>query len=515
MTPQQQGPDPKRIFIAMTLIAFFLLGYELFSSYFLKPPPQQPVQEEKAQSSVPKKEDRPSPVKEEEASAPQLMLGTTREKQKPGKTLRYELGSFSVEVSPKGGKIVSFIDEKFGFDLITEAEKKLNVYPLEVYTGDPKIDYDLNFGEYRVEKKENKLILSFKKGKRELVKELEFKGAYVKLTVRSNLGKKLYVLVGTHPFEKSFYTHEGPVLKLNGEVIRIDKDDVKGRELIEGDIDFAGEESRYFFKGFKGNISRVVINKVHYKPEGEDKEKEITFTYVGYDEPMTLYMGAKYYSRLREMGLEDLLDWGMLKVAVKPLFIFMYWVYEHTGSWVLSIVILTFLLRLVFFPLNYKSTTSMMKLQEAAPRLEKIRKKYKDDPAKMQEEMMKLYSEIGFNPMSGCLPMLVQIPVFFALYKVLIITVDLKLSGMLWIPSLADKDPFYILPVVMGLTMILQQRLTPNPDPKQNLIMYISAVAFTFLFASFPSGLVLYWTVNNILNIGQNYLIKNVMLKKK
>ncbi|MDQ7083322.1 MAG: membrane protein insertase YidC [Aquificota bacterium] len=193
----------------------------------------------------------------------------------------------------------------------------------------------------------------------------------------------------------------------------------------------------------------------------------------------------------------------------------MHWVYEVTKSWVVSIVVLTLILRVVFFPLNYKSTVSMMKLQEAAPKLEKIRKKYKDDPAKMQEEMMKLYSEIGFNPMSGCLPILVQIPIFFALYKVLIITVDLKLTGLLWIPSLAEKDPFYILPVVMGLTMILQQKITPSPDPKQNLIMYISAVAFTILFANFPSGLVLYWTVNNVLNIVQNFLIKNYLLRGK
>jgi len=329
------------------------------------------------------------------------------------------------------------------------------------------------------------------------------------------LKKNFYVLTGTHPFEKAFYTHEGPVFKINGEVIRIDIDDVKGKQVYEGRIEFAGEESRYFFKGFKGDIDRVIVDRISYQLEGKEGKKFITFTYVKYKKPLIFYMGAKYYSRIRQIELGDLLDYGKLKIFVKPLFIFMYWVYEHTGSWVISIVILTFLLRIMFFPLNYKSTTSMMKLQEAAPRLEKIRKKYKDDPAKMQEEMMKLYSEIGFNPMSGCLPIIVQIPVFFALYKVLIITVDLKLSGMLWIPSLADRDPFYILPVVMGLTMILQQKLTPNPDQKQNIIMYISAVAFTFLFANFPSGLVLYWTVNNILNIGQNYLIKNVILKRK
>ena len=507
MSPQQPGVDPKRIFIAMTLIAFFLLGYEIFSSYFFKAPQ---TTEEKKTAKV-EEEKRP----EKRSSVPTLMLGTTREKKDIGEIYTFELGNFQVEVSSVGGKVVKFVDRTFGFDLITEAERKLKVFPLEVYTGNPDLDQEINFGRYEIRREGNRIVMSLKGGRVKLRKVLEFKDFYFKVSIESDLKGSLYILVGTHPFERSFYTHEGPVMRINGEVVRLDVDEVRGKHTYEGRIEFAGEESRYFFKGFKGNINSVVVDGVSYRPEGEEKEKPITFTYVEYREPLTLYMGAKYYSRLREIGLQDLLDWGMLKIFVKPLFIFMYWVFEHTGSWILSIIILTFLLRVVFFPLNYKSTTSMMKLQEAAPRLEKIRKKYKDDPAKMQEEMMKLYSEIGFNPMSGCLPILVQIPVFFALYKVLIITVDLKLSGMLWIPSLADKDPFYILPIVMGLTMILQQKLSPNPDPKQNLIMYISAVAFTFLFANFPSGLVLYWTVNNILNIAQNYLIKNVILKKK
>ena len=506
---QQQGPDPKRIFIAMTLVAFFLLGYEIVSYYFFRPPENvQSVKEQQSEKpSQPQASKKPS-------SFPQLMLGTTREKLSEGKVLSFDFEGFSVKISTVGGKIVSLIDKQFNFDLINSAEKKLKVYPLEIYTGNPQIDYELNFSPYKVERKGDTLVLTYEKGDTRLVKKITFRDYYMELEIETNLKEGFYVLVGSHPFEESFYTHEGPVIKLKGEVLRIDKDDVQGKKEFEGAIEFAGEESRYFFKGFKGNIDRVVVDRVMYKPEGEEGEKPITFTYVAYKEPMLLYMGAKYYSRLREIGLTDLLDWGMLKIVVKPLFIFMYWVFEHTGSWILSIVILTFLLRVIFFPLNYKSMVSMMKLQEVAPRIEKIRKKYKDDPAKMQEEMMKLYSEVGFNPMSGCLPILVQIPIFFALYKVLIITVDLKLSGMLWIPSLADKDPFYILPVVMGLTMILQQKVTPSPDPKQNLIMYISAVVFTFLFASFPSGLVLYWTVNNILNIGQNYLIKNFMLKK-
>ena len=500
MSPQQQGVDPKRIFIAMTLIAFLLLGYEIISSYFFSPP--QGV--EKTEEKRVKREEKPR--------IPTLLIGYEGGERR-GQLHSFKFGNFELDVTSVGGRIVRFVDRTFGFDLVTEAERKLGILPLGIYTGNPELDREINLGTYEVKREGNRLIITLKSDKVKLRKILEFRDFYFKVYVESNLEGSLYLLAGTHPFEDSFYTHEGPVMKINGDVVRVDVDDVREKQTYEGSVEFAGEESRYFFKGFKGNIGRVVVDPVSYR--GEEEEKRLTFTLVEYREPLTLYMGAKYYSRLREIGLQDLLDWGMLKIFVKPLFIFMYWVFEHTGSWILSIVILTLILRVIFFPLNYKSMTSMMKLQEAAPRLEKIRKKYKDDPVKMQEEMMKLYSEIGFNPMSGCLPILVQIPIFFALYKVLIITVDLKLSGMLWIPSLADKDPFYVLPVVMGLTMILQQKITPSPDPKQNLIMYISAVVFTFLFANFPSGLVLYWTVNNVLNIVQNYIIKNVILKKK
>ena len=153
------------------------------------------------------------------------------------------------------------------------------------------------------------------------------------------------------------------------------------------------------------------------------------------------------------------------------------------------------------------STRSMKKMQELAPKLEELRKKYADDPQRLQQEIVKLYKETGFNPFGGCLPILIQIPIFFALYKVLIVTPDLALEGFLWIPSLAERDPYFILPVLMGLTMIAQSFITPSPNKSQNTMMYIMALVFTVLFATFPSGLVLYWTLNNILSIIQTWII--------
>ncbi|MDQ7055380.1 MAG: membrane protein insertase YidC [Persephonella sp.] len=190
--------------------------------------------------------------------------------------------------------------------------------------------------------------------------------------------------------------------------------------------------------------------------------------------------------------------------------------YNFTHNWGVAIILLTVVIRIIFFPLNHKSLKAMKKMADLAPEIKKLQKKYKDDPQKLQQEMMKLYAEHGANPMSGCLPIIVQIPVFIALYNVLMVTVELKNAPfILWITDLSSKDPYYILPILMGLSMIAQQWVTPSSDKNQKMIMYIMAVVFTFMFMNFPSGLVLYWLTNNILGLAQGYIINRSMGKYK
>lgn len=488
----------KRILLFGIGVFLLMFVYQYVYTTFFKPQEPQKITEKRKQE--------PKEPALEKVELPQLMLGSFREKQEYKEKTRVELGLYSIEIALKGGKILRLIDKKYGYDLISQAERQLKIFPLEIFTGNPELDRKINFGKYEVIKKQDEVVLKHKE--LGLEKILKYENYTIKLEVRG-LKEPFWVLVGTFPDDEAFYTHVGPILNINGQLIRLDVDDLKGVNEFSGKITLSGEESRYFFKGGKGDFQKVIVYRVKV---GESWR---SFTTLLYTEPITLYYGAKDYARLRELGLEDLLDWGMLKLLVKPLFIFLYWIYEHTGSWVVSIFVLTLIIRIFMFPLGYKTTVSMLKLQEVAPKLEKLKQKYKDDPVKLQEEMMKVYAEVGFNPFSGCLPILLQIPIFFALYKVLIITVDLKVSSFLWIPSLADKDPYYILPVIMGLTMILQQKLTPSPDPKQALMGYIMAVIFTLLFVNFPAGLVLYWTLNNVFNIGQNYLIKEVLLKDK
>ena len=491
----------KRMFLFAVSVFVLMFLYEYVYVGFFKPSTKPRTSSVKKVKTIKKEEFGP-----EKVELPQLMLGTYREKQDYRRKESVRLGIYSLELSYKGGKILRLVDREYGYDLVSSAERKLKIFPLEIFTGNPDMDKELNFGEYNIVKGKNRVILENKK--LGVKKVITYKNYTLVFEVKG-LKKPFWVFIGTYPDDRAFYTHTGPIISINGELIRINVKDLKGINEFSGRISLEGEESRYFFKGGVGSLDKVVI----YKVKVGDKWR--SFSTILYTKPITLYYGAKDYARLRELGLEDLLDWGKLRLIVKPLFVFLYWIYEHTGSWVFSILVLTLIIRVFLFPLGYKSTVSMMKLQEVAPRLEKIKQKYKDDPAKLQEEMMKVYAEVGFNPFSGCLPMILQIPVFFALYKVLLITVNLKVSSFLWIPSLADKDPYYVLPIIMGSTMVAQQLFTPSPDKKQAITGYITAVIFTLLFINFPAGLVLYWTFNNLLNIAQNYLIKEVLLKGK
>jgi len=179
------------------------------------------------------------------------------------------------------------------------------------------------------------------------------------------------------------------------------------------------------------------------------------------------------------------------------------------------------LVKLVLFPLSYKGMMSMQKLKDLAPKMKELKAKYKGDPAKLNAQMMELYKKNGANPMGGCLPMLLQIPVFFALYRVLLNADELQgavwISG--WIDNLAGADPYYILPVLMGVTMWFQQKITPNnfTDPLQEKIFqwFPVIMAGMFIIMPFPSGLVLYWVVNNIFTIGQQYVINKAYAKHK
>lgn len=220
-------------------------------------------------------------------------------------------------------------------------------------------------------------------------------------------------------------------------------------------------------------------------------------------------------------GLEDLIDYGWFAFLAKPLVWLMRQSNRVTRNYGLDIIFLTILVKILFYPLTKKSMMSMKKMQDLAPILAKLREKYKDDKARLNQETMNLYKTYKINPLSGCLPMLLQIPVFIALYKALLVTIELRHSPFfLWITDLSAPEqlwdipvagyviPIRLLPLLMGVSMFVQQKMTPSAgvDPAQQKVMLLMPVIFTFMFWGFPTGLVLYWLVNNLLSIGQQII---------
>ena len=228
-----------------------------------------------------------------------------------------------------------------------------------------------------------------------------------------------------------------------------------------------------------------------------------------------LYVGPQDQNKLEEIapGLKLVVDYGILTVIAAPLFWLLSWLHSLTSNWGWAIILVTVIIKIVFFPLSAASYKSMAKMRVLAPRLQRMKELYGDDKAKMQQEMMNLYRTEKINPLGGCLPILVQIPVFIALYWVLLGSVEMRQAPWLgWIQDLSVRDPYFILPLIMGASMLVQFKLNPSPpDPMQAKIMMLMPIIFTVMFLWFPSGLVLYWTVNNLLSIGQQWQITRMI----
>ena len=223
------------------------------------------------------------------------------------------------------------------------------------------------------------------------------------------------------------------------------------------------------------------------------------------------YVGPKDVKRLESIAeyLDLTIDFGWLWWIAKPLFLLLLMIDTFIGNWGWSIIILTLIIKLAFFYPSAVSYRSMAKMRKVSPKMQQLKELYGDDRQKMSQEMMKLYKKEKVNPMSGCLPILIQMPVFISLYWVLIESVELRHAPFaLWITDLSVKDPYFIFPLIMGVTMYIQQKLNPTPpDPMQAKIMQWMPVAFTFMFLWFPAGLVIYWVTNNTLSIIQQYII--------
>lgn len=285
----------------------------------------------------------------------------------------------------------------------------------------------------------------------------------------------------------------------------------KGDKSYKDDVLWSGYKNKYFLKAIgltETKNGEVTIQKKASVIENRLRSPILT---VPAGQVISLnyfsYLGPLDYQILNDAGhdLVKAVDLGFFAILAKPLFHVLKFFYNYVGNYGWAIILLTVVIKLIFWPLTDKSYKSMKAMQNLQPEMQRLREKYKNDRDSLNREIMTLYKDHRVNPLGGCLPMIVQIPVFFALYQVLMNMIELRHAPFIfWLTDLSVKDPYYITPLIMGATMFLQQKLTPSQlDPIQQKIFLLMPIVFTFLFLNFPSGLVVYWLVNNILTIAQ------------
>jgi len=288
---------------------------------------------------------------------------------------------------------------------------------------------------------------------------------------------------------------------------------------ISNYAEWAAYEDNYYTALFI--LSPQEKNAVFHADEQETK----TIYSLSVLSPQSIYIGPKEFDTLKAFhpGTEKVINFGFFGLIAEILYKGIKAIHNVFPNWGFSIIILTIIIKILFFPLTYSSTKSMAKMQELQPKLKALRAKYKkakqdiEQRRKMNEEMMALYKKEGINPAGGCLPILIQLPIFWGFFRLLVVAVEFRHSPFIfWITDLSLKDPFYVTPILMGLTQFISQKMTPTTaDSSQQKIMLIMPVVMTIFFMNFQSGLVLYWLTNNVLQIGQQYLMNRITHKKK
>lgn len=300
------------------------------------------------------------------------------------------------------------------------------------------------------------------------------------------------------------------------------EDDMKAGVTAAEGLKWAAVDSNYFLAaaipGFADGAMKAVLDDGVYRVAVE-KTGEVFNAGVWQEYAFAYYYGPKVPEELAKAPneLSAAIDYGWFDFIAKPLLVALNFFHQYVNNYGVAIIILTIIIKIVFWPLSHKSYKSMESMKKIQPMMQQVRDKYKDDREKMNQEMMQLYKTYKVNPAGGCLPMLLQIPVFIGLYQALLNAIELRhasfiatvpFTDMPWLVDLSAQDPYYVTPIVMGATMFLQQKMTPSPgDPMQAKIMLLMPVVFTFLFLSFPAGLVVYWLVNNVLSIAQQWFM--------
>jgi YidC/Oxa1 family membrane protein insertase len=461
-------------------------------------------------------------------------------------TVTIETNLMRVSLNARGGVISSWELQKYRTAPPEEKPVQL-VYqggkfrgPLSITTSDPAVEKTLREGLYAIEADFTALdpshpvghvTLRFEEAASGLKvqKRLTFHhGSYivdVAVTVEG-LEDAYNVVLGTNfgivEWGDGFIGLIGSASLVDGKVEKETPDTELERK---GAVQWVALQDKYFLSVLMPQGGTAVL----VKKEGEklvSSSVQMAPIGAGATSMLQLYAGPKEYDTLRSLnvGLEETIDfgwfifgsWSVVKAIAKPIFYVLRFINDYTHNYGLTIILLTVGIKMLFVPLQYKSYKSMKQMQVIQPKVLALQEKLKDDRDRLNKELIKLYRDHKVNPVGGCLPMVLQMPVFVALFNILYMTIDLRQAPFVgWITDLSVQDPYYVLPVIMGASMVIQQKITPTTmDPTQAKIMLVLPVFMTFLFINFPAGLVLYWLTNNVLTIGQQIVTERVFANK-
>ncbi|MFT5836057.1 MAG: YidC/Oxa1 family membrane protein insertase [Sulfurimonas sp.] len=373
------------------------------------------------------------------------------------------------------------------------------------------VAYISDVSEVTLDGMSKKITLTQKLSSLTVTKELTFyDDGHYDAVVSLSQDKRYFVYLGQRPRvneTEQMMTVTGAMVYTDDEIVTIVTDgDAEGRKT------FSGVELISAFDQYSASIMYGFNKETNIIIERDRDDNPVVYFEALKNMTFNGYVGQKEYKVLENINpvLTNAIEYGWFTFASKPLFQLLSWLHGIFGNWGWSIIALTLMIRIVLYPLTYKGMVSMQKIKTISPKIKELQAKYKGDPQRMNAAVMDMYKKNNANPLGGCLPMILQIPVFFAIYRVLLNAVELQgAPWMLWVTDLSRMDEFYVLPILMGASMFFQQRLTPNnfTDPMQEKVFKYLPVIFTFFFLSFPSGLVLYWFVNNLFSIAQQTIV--------
>ena len=541
--------DLYRAFLAIVLSFLILVGYQYF---FVKPVPQQPQSSSQSQQVPvnPGKETTPPPAGAASAASSQPSVTIDPN----AKDITVDTPLYTAIIKEQGGGFKSFVLKQY------RATMEKNSGPMQLVPGKDPANLPVLFS---LDNGEAASLPFFKADKAGISLNAQQEAAHLVMTalladgvkivrtlifhrdsylveseykVENSTDKPIQVSPAlsltnepfAHAIDSSKNLFAGPTAYVNGALVETKaKKLTDGPVVLQGKVSWAGYVDNYFMTSVvptTGNANTVTVQGSEQQARTVIAEGAQTLPAHGAKSfAYTMYFGPKKLQVLQTAGhdLDQAVNYGWFDVLAKPMLWLLNFFYQYIGNYGIAIILVTVLIKLTFWPITQKGMKSMKNMQKLQPKISKLKEKFKDDPAKMNQEMMGLYKTYKVNPVGGCLPMLIQIPFFFALYRVLMAAIELRHAPfMLWINDLSAPDrlgigvdiPYLhgipILTLLMGASMYLQQKMSPTTaDPAQARIMQFLPVIFTFMFINFASGLVLYWFINNLLSILQQQLI--------